>query len=306
MDKKQNLLANMHSFSVAARYLSFTQAAKELNLTQGAVSHRIKNLEKQLGFKLFIRLTRKMELTPEGERLLVTLNQSIDNIYSELEDIRCNELSGELYIGTSPGFASGWLVPRLASFQALYPNLNIRLLVRENQIDFQYEPIDLAIYYSDGCYPDCYSQRLFDVQRIPVCTPEYAERYDLLGKGIAALSKVNFIHGGANSTIWKRWLKEMGADIDCSQRCYVFNQSELDIMAARRSIGIAMGRRSFVSQYLASGELIAPFPEVDIDSGMGYDLVCPEGLQHRPKFQAFAAWVKEELELTELDSKHMT
>ena len=76
--KKQQLLANMHSFSVVAKYFSFTKAAsQELNLTQGAVSHRIKNLEKQLGFPLFVRLPSRMELTPEGERLLVDLEPVI-------------------------------------------------------------------------------------------------------------------------------------------------------------------------------------------------------------------------------------
>ncbi|MFT6984988.1 MAG: LysR family D-serine deaminase transcriptional activator, partial [Psychromonas sp.] len=99
MDNKQALLTNMHTFSVAARHLSFTKAGEELCLTQGAVSHRIKNLEKQLGFSLFVRLTRRLELTPEGERLLVTLNHSFAEIFSELDDIRFNELRGELYIG---------------------------------------------------------------------------------------------------------------------------------------------------------------------------------------------------------------
>ena len=56
-ENRQQTLSLLHTFSVAAKYLSFTQAADELCLTQGAVSHRIKKLEQQLKFNLFIRKT---------------------------------------------------------------------------------------------------------------------------------------------------------------------------------------------------------------------------------------------------------
>ncbi|NWK17280.1 LysR family transcriptional regulator, partial [Vibrio parahaemolyticus] len=87
MDRKQQMLSNMYTFAVAGKCLSFTKAAEELFITQGAVSQRIKSLEEQLGFSLFVRMTRRLELTKEGERLLHALNQSFEVIFSELEDI---------------------------------------------------------------------------------------------------------------------------------------------------------------------------------------------------------------------------
>ena len=73
---QQNRLALLHTFEVTAMHLSFTRAAEELHLTQGAVSHRIRHLEELLGFRLFIRMTRKLALTQEGERLLAILSRS--------------------------------------------------------------------------------------------------------------------------------------------------------------------------------------------------------------------------------------
>ena len=70
---QQQQLSLLHTFSVAARHLSFTQAAEELFITQSGVSQRIKKLEIQLQFNLFIRKTRKLELTPEGQRVLSVL-----------------------------------------------------------------------------------------------------------------------------------------------------------------------------------------------------------------------------------------
>lgn len=282
----------MHTFSIAAKHLSFTAAGIELNMSQSAVSHRIKNLECQLGFKVFIRLTRKLQLTPEGLRLQGTIASSFDNIFSELEDIKFNELRGKLFIGTSPAFAAGWLLPRMATFQEKFPNLDVQILAKLNISDFQHEAIDLGIYYSDGNYPDHYSESLFNEKRVPVCTPEYAQRLGLLTEGVQALHKATFIQD-SNSKAWKNWLEWANIDTDCINHKYTLNQNELGIIAATQSLGIALGRLRVISHSLQSGELITPFAAMD--STMGYDLVCAEGLQHRAKFKAFSEWIQHEI-----------
>jgi len=292
MKNNQKLLANMYTFRVTAHVMSFTKAAKVLFLTQGAVSHRIKSLEKELGFDLFIRLTRQLKLTPEGERLLLTLGHSLDMIFSELEDIAKQELNGELCIGTSSYFASAWLIPRLPDFQALYPNLNIKIQTREEFRDFQYSVLDAGIYYSEGNYPDCYSQRLFDDYRVPVCTPEYANKFHLYDD-IDNLTSVNFIHGTGHHA-WEHWLSANNVNINCTKNQYLFTHNNLTIDAAKSGLGISMGRLAFVKEDLESGELVAPFPSIKADKG--YDIVCTQGLQKRAKFLAFSKWVLSECE----------
>ena len=297
MDNKQALLANMHTFSVVARFLSFTKAGEELCLTQGAVSHRIKNLEKQLGFSLFVRLTRRLELTSEGERLLATLNHSFAEIFSELEDIRFNELRGELYIGASPTFALAWLMPRLPSFQKLYPNLNVKIRIKASKLDFKHEPVDLAIYYGNEDHPDLHCQRLFSERLVPVCTPLYAEKF-ALADGIKRLKDVTFIHCVESlETIsptheWSTWLKANAIELDTEQRQYQFNHCEMAMVAARQGMGVAMGRAELIQTHIDSGELITPFASVD--AGLGYDLICSKGQEIRPKYQAFLNWISEQ------------
>ncbi len=92
-----------------------------MNLTRGAVSHRIRKLEMHIGFRLFIRLTRKLALTEEGKRLLATLSHSLRAINDEIEDIREQDLRGTLHIGIAPTLAHLWLMPRLPRFQAQWP-----------------------------------------------------------------------------------------------------------------------------------------------------------------------------------------
>lgn len=290
-ENRQQTLSLLHTFSVAAKHLSFTLAAEELFLTQGGVSHRIKKLEQQLKFNLFVRKTRKLELTPEGQRVLSMLNVSFESIFSELMDIQTGELSGELYIATSPYFASSWLMPRLPEFRKLYPNLSLKLQTKQNQSDFQFEPYDVAIFYSEGHYPNHHSERLFSGIRTPVCSPEYAKRFSL-DKGGNQLADVQFIHSG-NVTAWQRWLAEAQSDVDCTLMCDYYSDNRLAMDAAILSMGVALGRLEFMKPQIEQGLLVAPM--MSIESGKGYDLVCPKGMDQRTKFQVFAQWIKQQL-----------
>ena len=62
-------LNSVRAFEAAARHLSFAKAAEELHVTPAAISHHIRMLEQRLGFPLFVRLTRKLALTPQGKAL---------------------------------------------------------------------------------------------------------------------------------------------------------------------------------------------------------------------------------------------
>lgn len=73
-------LSKLYTFEVAARHESFALAAEELSLTPSAVSHRINQLEEELGIQLFVRSHRKVELTHEGKRVYWVLKSSLDSL----------------------------------------------------------------------------------------------------------------------------------------------------------------------------------------------------------------------------------
>jgi LysR family transcriptional regulator, D-serine deaminase activator len=290
-------LSHMQTFVVVARLMSFTLASEELCLTQGAISHRIGCLEAALGFKLFVRLTRKLELTEEGERLLATLTHAFRLLDAELDSIRNNELDGELYVGVAPTFALSWLIPRLPDFQRQYPNLNLRLRVKASKLDFEHEPVDMAIYYSNGQHPGFYQARLYEEWLTPVLSPAYAEHLGL-STDAGRLAQANFIHCiEAIDTIsptheWERWLAAQPLEFDLLSRHTIINHAEMALGAARYAMGVAMGRVSLARPHLERGELIAPLPA--LPSGLGYDLICPAGLEQRPRYKAFADWLLEQ------------
>ena len=88
-------LSKMHTFEVAARHQSFALAAEELSLSPSAVSHRINQLEEELGIQLFVRSHRKVELTHEGKRVYWALKSTLDTLNQEILDIKNQELAND-------------------------------------------------------------------------------------------------------------------------------------------------------------------------------------------------------------------
>ncbi|QFT09232.1 Glycine cleavage system transcriptional activator [Vibrio sp. THAF190c] len=271
--------------------MSFTLAAKKLHLTQGAVSHRIKVLEGELGFNLFVRGTRKLELTEEGLRFQRTLSKSLSSIFSEIEDINNTDLYGQINIGTSPAFANSWLLPRLADFKKRYPKFNLNIFSQEEQ-DFHQNHLDIAIYYGAENLKDMYRQPLFGEKYIPVCTPSYAAENDIFEDGLESLHRINFIHA-LGSDVWQRWIKHHQLDVNLFEQFYCVSHRDMGVRSALHNIGVAMGRYHFVKQYIETGELITPYPSMETNKS--YELICPLGTEKRPKVRTFIRWLEDQL-----------
>ena len=118
--------AQLRALDAAARHLSFTKAAEELNVSQSAVSHQIKHLEELWGLKLFVRLTRKLELTAEGRALAPVAQAFFQNLTKTLDALKQDQGHQVLRVQMLPSVAVKWLVPRLQGFRDLYPDIDDR------------------------------------------------------------------------------------------------------------------------------------------------------------------------------------
>lgn len=116
-------------FYYVAISLSFSEASKQLFISQSAVSQSIKVLEKKLGISLFIRSTKKVQLTPEGETLLRHIEPAINLIQrGEAQIMESSTLGGgQLRIGASDTICRYYLVPYLQKFHKNYPNVHIKV-----------------------------------------------------------------------------------------------------------------------------------------------------------------------------------
>ncbi len=132
---------------------SVTRAAQRLHLTQSALSHQLRDLEEHLGTPVFERLSKKMVLTPAGERLLRAAEQVLEELgRAETEIQRAKSGTYELLrLSTHCYTTYHWLPSRLALFERKFPNVEVRIVVEATSDPFEallQGKLDLAIVHA--------------------------------------------------------------------------------------------------------------------------------------------------------------
>ncbi len=117
-------------FYSCAKHLSFSRAAEALFVSQSSVSQSVKNLEKQLGVGLFIRTTKKVQLTSEGASLYEHVRIAFEQIKAGEEELLSlqNLEAGTLRIGVSDTLSKYFLIPHLQTFHMAYPKIRIHIV----------------------------------------------------------------------------------------------------------------------------------------------------------------------------------
>src|SRR5689334_6587002 len=137
-------LLSLRAFAAVARLLSFRRAGEELLITQSAVSHHIRELEQNLGVKLFIRKARGVDLTPEGLEYFEFVRQAFDLIADGTSHLRRRAMKSRVRVSLLPSFAANWLVPRLRRFNESHPDIELVLDPTLRLTDFADGETDLA------------------------------------------------------------------------------------------------------------------------------------------------------------------
>ncbi|MBT5432388.1 MAG: transcriptional regulator GcvA [Alphaproteobacteria bacterium] len=281
----------LRAFEAAARHLSFTRAAEELNVTQAAVSHQVKALEERLGVRLFERHGRGLWLTDEGEILLPYLRQAFDLIADGTDLIVSHDAHGPLSVTMLPTFAVRWFIPRLRQFQIKEPEIEVRMVTTERNVDFAREDVDCGIRYGTGDWPGLDSDKLFEDRYVAVCNPELLTRKPRLNRP-EDLRHQTLLHE-SNDEDWRYWLSALHvAGVDGSRGLF-FDSSDLAMEAAAAGLGVALGSQIIMQDDLDEGRLVMPFGDLT-DENLSHWLVYPKGSARKPKVAAFRAWLLEE------------
>lgn len=286
-------------FEAAARHLSFTRASEELHLTQAAVSRQIHLLEQNLGVLLFNRDKRAVSLTPEGERLKRTVSMALGHIAETSVALRQAHHEPHINLHTNTAFGALWLMRRIGRFRASFPDIQLRLVSSDDEIDLLNSNIDLSISYGEGerDWPGLDATRLLEDELFPVCSPDFMDR---LSKdfGIEDLPGQPLLHlEGIDPTwmSWSTWFRHMGIEIDDrAPRKTSFNNYLVILQAAQEGQGIAMGWRQLVQPFVDAGQLVRPIPDSLKADSAYYLLVQPGRLELRPELRTVHEWLRKE------------
>ena len=282
----------LQAFEAAARHLSFARAADELGLTPTAISHRIRNLEAELGVVLFRRGHRSVTLTEEGARIARDLSESFDCLKMSVAKLRqCG--TEHLTLLAPPSFASLWLLPRLPKFQERFPDIHLTLLPTDAP-DLERNDADATITFGCSADQNFKTDCLFENRLMPVCSPDFAERYGALDNP-EAISNAPLLHvmdGSVQPPLpgWQDWLRSAGVSQLDALDGIRFGACHLAIEAARLGHGLALAVSTLIADDIQSSALVAPF-ERSLPIPQSYALIYPPEHATRPALRSFRSWL---------------
>jgi LysR family carnitine catabolism transcriptional activator len=119
----------LRAFRLVAQHRNFTRAAAALFITPSGLSVLIRELESRVGFRLFDRTTRHVELTSHGRQLLVVIQRSLEELDAAIVNIgrSAKRSHQQISLGTTPLVAANILPPAMREFRKLRPDVRIQL-----------------------------------------------------------------------------------------------------------------------------------------------------------------------------------
>ena len=287
----------------AGKHLNFTRAADELGLTPAAVSFQIKEIEDQIGVKLFTRTSRTIRLTEAGILLCDASSEALDLMSRAISRAhKAARGTAQLKVTVDPQFATKWLMRRVEDFRKLHPGIELRFDISYEVRDFDVDDIDVAVRFGAGKYKGLAANRLFNNVIVPVCSPRLLasgkplkEPRDLLNHTLAHIEWSDQVVTWPN---WRMWMAAAGIDDFDDSNTLVFETSSDAINAALDGNAVALANFAMVANDLSEGHLVRPFDlSIKVPADYAYFLVYPDHAASDPRIMAFRDWMLEEAAL---------
>lgn len=269
-------LKALRVFEACIRLGTFTAAARELNVGQPAISHQIQALEDDLGLTLFERNGGATQPTSEALAYHARIASALTEIASATRSLRERANGPSLTLGTYPGLAMFWLMPKLAKLRGSDSELSIRVVTAERDEHISMDSVDCAILFGDGRWNGMEARMLIPEVVVPVAAPSVAaelasrSRENIFGKG-------PLIHLEDPERRWFNWddwkalrapnATRTAADIKVSNH-------GIAIYEALMGHGVALGWRGVIDDLVSNG-LLAELDDEPLTSERGYYLVGP-------------------------------
>lgn len=289
----------LRSFESAARHLSFTVAAHELALTQSAVSRQIQQMEEGLGVALFDRLHRSLGLTSAGKLMQRTVVDCLERLRDATASVRMAAPLRQVSVTTTAGFASLWLIPRLARFAEDHPHVDVRVSATSELLDLERSHIDVAVRFGPTAQGD--GKPLFEESVLPVCAPSLLRDRKRPLKTPAdlvhhTLLSIDVPQDGTLTADWSPWIEILVLPSLRSKNMLRFTSYGDAVAAAVAGQGIAIGRLPLVAALMRNGSLVAPFKCASA-SRRAYFVTPSSRAAHNSDAQDFMRWLRGEAEL---------
>ena len=258
--RKTDHLGGITAFVTTAQHGSFTAAAERLGLTKSAVAKSVARLEDRLGVKLFLRSTRRLSLTHDGERFLESSQNAIEILEQAEAELTSHiaEPSGRLIVDLPAAFGRKRILPHLLSTLRQYPELSMTVTFSERFVDPIEEGIDLVVRIGELADSSGLIARRLTTQKLVICaSPGYLQQFGA-PKEPAEIGQHQCIVGLRRNQpkIWL--LKNSNGSISryTPPPTHEFADGDAMLAAVLAGCGLSQLPLWLVGEYLASGALV--------------------------------------------------
>ena len=249
-------------FYEVAKAGNISRAAKVLFISQPAISKSIVKLEEQLGVRLFVRNSRGVSLTAEGELLFEHVKEAFETIGRGEDEIRMfREFNmGHLRIGSSTTLCKFLLIPYLREYLKEYPHMKISIHNQDSMRtmkELEDHKLDVGAVVLPSIKNGIRFLRIMDVEDVFVCTPEYLKNLKLReGEDCSVLEKANLMLLDRENITRKHmdeYFREQGI---VPRSMLEISTMDLLIDFAKIGLGVSAVIKEFVLSELKEGTLI--------------------------------------------------
>ncbi|MDD3484686.1 LysR family transcriptional regulator [Azovibrio restrictus] len=263
-------LLAMETFVRVAEAGSFAAVAERLNLARSVVTRQIAALEAHLGVKLLTRSTRSLHLTPEGAAYLEKCRDILGLVAAAEGDLAGERQAPRGVIRMSLPMSLGLrrLMPLLADFAGLYPEVEVMLEFSDRRVNLVEEGFDLALRVSTRLDPGSVARRLGTSRMAVVAAPAYLERHGHPARPEALLEHQCLGYTLAPQSSWTFLIDGAWRSVPVRGR-FQANNGDALLEAAERGLGITCQPTFITAEAVRAGRLLQllpdfPLPELDI------------------------------------------
>ncbi len=255
------LLSNVEVFCLVAQHQGFTAAARAAGMTTAALSRAVSHLEARLGVRLFVRTTRSVRLSEDGQRFFERSQRALDELREAEREVTRQQVqpSGLVRMSLPTSYGHCRVLPVLPEFSKRYPGVEIELQLSNRNINFAEDGFDLAIRGRNQPDSSLIVRKLEDAPLVTVASPAYLARRGtpLHPEDLAAHECIQFVLPRTGASVpWV--LQDEGHALELTTKGQLRCTEDIwgPVTLALSGAGLAQTYRFLVEDDLRHGRLV--------------------------------------------------
>ena len=255
------LLSNIELFCLVAQHQGFTAAARAAGMTTAALSRAVSNLEKRLGVRLFVRTTRRVRLTDDGQSFFQRCQSVLDELREAEREVTRQQVqpAGLVRLSLPTSYGHYRVLPALTEFVKRYPGIRIELQLSNHSVNFAEEGYDLAVRARNQPDSSLIARKLEDAALVIVATPAYLAQHGTpqSPEDLAGHECIQFVLPRTGATVpWVLHIDGRSIDLTTNGRLSCTDDILGPVTLARSGAGLIQTYRFLVEEELRQGTLV--------------------------------------------------